>query len=241
MIPLKDTVPVRTVPVVNYSIMVVNVIVFLYELMLGKGLDKFIMKWGLVPANFFVLLNDEHIELTKMLLPFFSSMFLHAGWLHIIGNMWFLYIFGDNVEDRLGHVKYIFFYVACGLGAGLSQFMLSMNSRVPMVGASGAIAGVLGAYFLLYPRAKVLTLVPIFFFIQIIELPAFIFLLIWFIIQFFSGTASLPAIIKGKEGGGGVAWWAHIGGFLIGMLLIKIFIKKRKPPLISYPTKWEIN
>ncbi|PWT91234.1 MAG: rhomboid family intramembrane serine protease, partial [Acidobacteria bacterium] len=159
-------------------------------------------------------------------LPIFSSMFLHGGWLHVLGNMWFLYIFGDNVEDRVGHVGYIFFYLLCGICAALTQTLLSPHSAVPMVGASGAIAGILGAYFLLFPSARILTLVPIFIFIQLIEIPAFVFLIIWFLLQFLMMT---PA----QAGEGGVAFLAHIGGFIAGMVLI-FFFKKRQPQSSLY-------
>ena len=239
MIPLKDTIPSRTFPFVNYAIIALNVIVFIFELLLGKkGLEMFFLKFGLVPANFFAAWHSHNAGIVGILLPFFTCMFLHAGWLHIIGNMWFLYIFGDNIEDKLGHIKYIFFYLACGFVAGASQFVFALHSHVPMIGASGAIAGVLGAYLLLFPQSKILTLVPIVFFIQIVELPAFIFLLIWFLIQFFYGTISIGAL---SGVGGGVAWWAHIGGFIMGMVLVKVFLKRRKRTIVSYPTKWEIN
>jgi rhomboid family protein len=238
MIPLRDTIPSRTFPFMNYAIILVNVLVFIYELLLhDTQLENFFFIYGLVPDHIVTGLASHKISLA-IVLPFITCMFLHGGWLHIIGNMWFLYIFGDNVEDRLGHVKYLFFYVACGVGAGISQFLASWGSRAPMIGASGAIAGVLGAYFLLYPHARILTLLPIFIFIQIIELPAFIFLLFWMLIQFVYGTISIGALSKS---GGGTAWWAHIGGFLLGMLIIKLTVKRKRPPVVHYPTKWEIN
>jgi len=218
MIPLKDTIRSRSFPVVNYTIIAINILVFLYEFSLGHRIEPFIREYGLTPVRFFWGLNHN---LREAILPIFTSMFLHAGWLHVLGNMWFLYIFGDNVEDRVGHVGYIFFYLLCGVGAALSQTILLRDSSLPMVGASGAIAGVLGAYFLLFPHARVLTLVPIFIFIQLIEIPAFVFLLIWFLLQFLTMTPMQSAAE------GGVAWWAHIGGFLVGMFLI-FFFKKRE-------------
>jgi membrane associated rhomboid family serine protease len=143
-------------------------------------------------------------------------MFLHGGYLHIIGNMWSLYIFGDNVEDRLGHFRYLVFYLLCGLASGISHLAINWHSTLPTIGASGAIAGVMGAYFILYPKAKVLTLVPIFFFIQFIELPAFVFLGIWFLFQFISAAGT-------SAQGGGIAWWAHIGGFVFGIIFLRLF------------------
>lgn len=224
MIPLKDTIRSRSFPVVNFTIIGINVLIFLYEFSLGRQIEPFIRNWGLTPVRFFWGL---HHNLGDAIYPIFSSMFLHAGWLHVLGNMWFLYIFGDNVEDRVGHVGYIFFYLLCGVGAALSQTLLLRDSSVPMVGASGAIAGVLGAYFLLFPHARVLTLVPIFIFIQLVEIPAFVFLLIWFLLQFLTMTPMQSAAE------GGVAWWAHIGGFLVGMFLI-FFFKKREPRSTLY-------
>jgi len=154
-------------------------------------------------------------------MPFFTSMFLHAGWLHLVGNMWFLWIFADNVEDILGHFNFLIFYIACGLAASFAHFIVNLNSAVPAVGASGAIAGVLGAYIVMFPRARVLTLVPIFIFLEVVEIPAFVFLGIWFIYQFFLGMMSVGSY------GAGVAFWAHIGGFIAGVLLLNIFLKKR--------------
>jgi membrane associated rhomboid family serine protease len=218
MFPLRDTVRSRTFPFVNTTIIVINILVFLYEFALGPHLDAFISNYGLTPVRFFWGL---HHDLSDAIIPLFTSMFLHGGWLHVLGNMWFLYIFGDNVEDRVGHGKYIIFYLLCGIAAALSQALLFRNSQVPMVGASGAIAGVLGAYFLLFPKARVLTLVPIFIFLQVMEIPAVVFLIFWFLLQFIQGTfASTEA--------GGVAWWAHIGGFVAGMVLVFAF-KKREP------------
>ena len=211
MIPLRDTVPSLRVPVVNYAIIGANVLVFLYEASLGHRAEAFIMRWGLVP---------RHFALANVL----TSMFLHGGWLHLIGNMLYLYIFGDNVEDRLGHLRYLLFYFLCGFAAGGAQALANPGSSLPMVGASGAIAGVSGAYFLFYPTARVVTLVPIFLFFQVIEIPAVFFLLIWFFWQLVSGVATL-----GSEGGmGGVAFWAHIGGFVAGMLLGPV-LRGRQP------------
>ncbi len=160
-----------------------------------------------------------------VILPFFTSMFLHGGWLHLIGNMWYLWIFGDNVEDTFGHFGFLIFYMVAGIGAGTLHTILNSFSAIPTVGASGAIAGVLGAYMLLYPFARVLTLIPILFFVQIIEIPALLVLGFWFLMQFLSGAGSLAVT---DPTGGGVAWWAHIGGFVLGICLIPVFRKRRK-------------
>src|SRR5919201_2960914 len=180
MIPLRDTVPSARVPFLNWSIIAANVVVFLYEVSLGRHAEAFIYAYGLVPRDF---------EISSLV----TSMFVHGGWLHLFGNMLYLYIFGDNVEDRLGHVRYAIFYFLCGMAAGASQANTSPGSNVPMVGASGAIAGVSGAYFLFFPSARVVTLVPVFLFLQVIEIPAVFFLLAWFLWQLVSGVASLGA------------------------------------------------
>jgi membrane associated rhomboid family serine protease len=225
MIPLRDKIPSSSFPIINTILIVVNVLIFFYELSLGRELNRFIYDYGLVPAAIFSSLDSG----LDRIYPFFTSMFLHGGWFHLIGNMLFLYIFGDNVEDRMGHLKYIIFYLISGLAAAFTQIIINIYSTIPMVGASGAISGVLGAYILFFPHSRILTLVPIFFFIQIVEIPAVIFLLIWFIIQFFSGVASLAA----TQNTGGVAFWAHIGGFVVGLILSRFFQKKE-----YYRTGW---
>src|SRR4051812_151582 len=189
MIPFRDNIPSRTFPLITIAIILANVGVFLYEVSLGRAIGPFIAQYGVVPAVVFSA-GQTGTALTALALPFFTSMFLHGGWLHLIGNMWYLWIFGDNVEDRLGHFTYLIFYVLCGLGAGLVHAVLNYDMTVPSVGASGAIAAVLGAYVISYPSARVLTLLPIFIFIQIIEIPAVFFLGFWFIMQFFSGAAA---------------------------------------------------
>lgn len=217
MIPIRDTIPSRSFPIVNAMLIAVNILVFFYELSLGSHLPRFINYYGLVPASF-----TATDPTGFRIYPLFTFMFLHGGWLHIIGNMLYLYIFGDNVEDRIGHFKYLFFYLIIGLISALSQALANLHSTIPMIGASGSIAGVLGAYILYFPRAKVLALLPIFFFIQIVEIPAVAFLLFWFVIQFFSGIASLAV----TQSGGGVAFWAHVGGFIAGFFLARPFEKK---------------
>lgn len=221
MIPLRDNVPSQTVPIVNISLLMFNVLVFLYELALRSSLDEFIRVFGLVPLKFFYLRETYPGNIIEAFLPFLTTMFLHGGWLHILGNMLFLWIFGDNVEDRLGHWRYLVFYLLCGIAASVTQVYTHPESGIPMVGASGAIAGVLGAYLLLYPKARVLTLVPIFIFASVIEIPALLFLGFWFLIQFLSGVFSLGVGVQT-----GVAWWAHIGGFVAGIVVIIVCPKR---------------
>ena len=227
MIPLKDTIPARTYPVINISVIVINCLVFFYEMSLGEDLNGFIQSYGAVPRRIFLIEREESLGLFSSFPQLFTSMFLHGGWLHIGGNMLYLWIFGDNVEDRLGHLRYLVFYISCGVLACMTQILLYPSSPIPVVGASGAIAGVLGAYFLLYPLARVVTLVPILFFFTVVEIPAFAFLFFWIAIQFASGTAALSSY--SAQLGGGVAWWAHIGGFISGMALLYFLKHFRKP------------
>ena len=208
-----------------------NIAVFIYELSLDEALEPFIFQFGVIPA-LVASWPQSQLPFLAVTIPFLTSMFLHGGWLHLIGNIWYLWIFGDNVEDRLGHLSFLLFCLLCGIGAGVVHTILNISSTVPSVGASGAIAGVLGAYIVSYPFARVLTLVPIFVFIQVIEIPALIVLGMWFVMQFFYGTASLAATTGGE--GGGVAWWAHVGGFVIGMLLIGLFPRKDQPRYDHY-------
>jgi membrane associated rhomboid family serine protease len=222
MIPLKDTVLSRTFPVVNITLITVNCLVFLYELSLGPDLSLFIDRYSIIPSRFFQHHFFNADVMSGMITPLFSFMFLHGGWLHIVGNMLYLWIFGDNVEDRMGHFGYLIFYIICGMTSGLVQLFISPASRLPIVGASGAIAGVMGAYLLLYPFARVVTLFFFVIFIEVIHIPAFFFLGFWFMLQFFSGSFSLA----GQEGG--VAWWAHVGGFLSGVLLVVPFSRRKK-------------
>jgi membrane associated rhomboid family serine protease len=217
MIPLKDLTPRSTFPVVTLALIAVNVAVFFHEVSLPPhAAAQFISTYAMVPARLSLALSSSpQVTLGDALLPLFTSMFLHGGWLHIIGNMWFLWIFGDNVEDRLGHVPYLFFYIVCGLGAGAAQLFFEWGSKVPSLGASGAISGVLGAYLVFFPGSQILTLVPLFIFWFTARLPAVLFIGLWFLIQFLSGLESLTM----AQAVGGVAWWAHIGGFLLGLVL----------------------
>jgi len=199
----------------------VTTVAFLYELRLpDKALATFINDYGLVPARFTGAAFIEGPRYAGLV----TAMFLHGGWLHFLGNMWFLWIFGDNIEDHLGHGRFLVFYLASGILAGLAQVIASPSSPVPMIGASGAIAGVMGAYLVLYPRARVLTLIPIFFFISLYEIPAIFFLGIWFLIQVWSGTAS-----SAMGSTGGVAFWAHTGGFIAGILVLGLMGGWRRP------------
>lgn len=222
MIPIRDKTPSRTFPFVNITIIIINSTIFIYELSLGEQMNSFLDSFAIKPARIVWLLNNDPLNLPALISPFFSSMFIHGGWLHIIGNMWYLWIFGDNIEDRVGHVRYLFFYLICGFGAGLTHVYFNPSSEVPTVGASGAIAGIMGAYLMLYPMGKVLTLVPLFFFITFFEVPALFFLGFWIVLQFIQGTLSHTF----QQDVGGVAWWAHLGGFVIGALLIFIFKKR---------------
>jgi rhomboid family protein len=226
MIPLRDRNPSGIFPTVTLALIVVNTIVFLYEVSLGPGVGAFIKHFSLVPALVTGNLRYGTVTFSDTVAPFFTSMFLHGGWLHLISNMWFLWIFGDNVEDTLGPVRFILFYFLCGLAAALTHFAVQPESALPVLGASGAIAGVLGAYAVLYPGARVVTLVPIFFFLQIMELPAVIMIGYWFVLQILSGSLEAVSPMRG----GGTAWWAHVGGFLAGMALI-LLMKPRKVSL----------
>ena len=208
MIPLRDSQPSRTFPAVTVWLIVLNVVVFLFEWSLEPfSLNHFVSTYGIVPANF-------------GLYSLVTSMFLHGGWMHLIGNMWFLWIYGDNIEDILGRGRFVAFYVGCGVVAGLVHLFFNAESRIPTVGASGAIAGVMGAYMVMYPHARITTLLPIIIFFTTVEVPAWLILVYWFVLQIFSGVGELAATTGVQQGG--VAWFAHIGGFLAGALLIKL-------------------
>jgi membrane associated rhomboid family serine protease len=210
MIPLRDVIPSRTTPGVTITLIVINVLVFLFQLSLTeRGQDAFISAFGLVPAYF-------------SFLTVLTSMFVHGGIAHIAGNMLFLWIFGDNVEDRLGHGRFLFFYLLCGFVAAFAQTALNADSVVPMVGASGAIAGVMGAYLVLYPHSRVLMLFP--FPVFLFELPAIVFLGMWFFVQFLNGIGQLP-VFQQDQISGGVAFWAHVMGFVAGLVLV-VFMKR---------------
>jgi membrane associated rhomboid family serine protease len=209
MIPLRDVIPSRTTPYVTIALVVLNSLIFLYQWSLGDQGNAFVETFGLIPAYF-------------SWGTVFTSMFLHGGILHVAGNMLYLWIFGDNVEDRMGHGRFIVFYLLCGIAAALAQTLSVPDSTVPMVGASGAIAGVMGAYFILYPHSRIVTLVTLLIFWQVMEIPAIVLLGFWFVMQFLSGVGSI-ATATGREAGGGIAFWAHIAGFAAGVIGVFLF------------------
>jgi membrane associated rhomboid family serine protease len=220
VIPLKDMTPRRSVPVVTLLLIAVNIIVFVHQITLpASASDAFIGTYALTPYKVQLALAGHRYTLTQAIVPIFTSMFLHGGFLHILGNMWFLWIFGANVEDRMGAGTYLLFYLICGLGSNISQLAFSWGSHVPSLGASGAISGVLGAYIVFFPGSKILTLVPLFIIWFMARIPAVIFIGLWFIVQFLSGLVSVGA--PGAANTGGVAWWAHVGGFVLGVLLAR--------------------
>ncbi len=242
MLPFRDHNPSGTVPYVTLALIVVNLAVFVVEMRQGERIDEFVEQYGLKPARVFGWREPPRRSRWPFILPsgpvaykvpvwatFFTSMFLHGGWLHLLGNMWYLWLFGDNVEDRMGHLKFLIFYLVCGLAAALAQLGAMAATRVSlmqgggvMIGASGAIAGVLGAYIVAFPKARISTLMFIWFYYGVVDLPAYVVLGFWFVLQLFSGASALMVAHTG-----GVAWWAHIGGFVAGMLLLGLF---QKPP-----------
>jgi len=237
MIPLRDNIPSSRRPVVTYTIIAVNIVAFLLELATGPQMPQFITAFGFIPARFFAMWEAHPERYLALYLPFLTTMFLHGGWLHLIANMWTLFIFGDNVEDRLGRGRYLVFYLACGVAGTLLHTVLSPNSWVPLVGASGAIAGVMGAYFLLFRRSMVLVFIPFFFVAPIVEVPAYVFLGVWFLLQFFSGAFSILGPRAAQTGG--VAFWAHVGGFAAGVVLILLLSRIRLLPRSRLPEEDE--
>lgn len=220
MIPLKTTIPTRKIPFITIVLILVNIIVFLYEISLQSQVNNLLQVAAVIPARYFV---QETVSLTYFW-PLFSSMFLHGSWMHLISNIWFLWIFGCGIEDRMGHINFLIFYLLCGIIANIVHIFINANSLIPVIGASGAIAGVLGAYMFLFPSSRVTTLVPIFFFISIVRIPAFFFLGYWFFLQFLNGLATIGQ----TRHIGGIAWWVHIGGFISGILLLLAFVKRRR-------------
>jgi len=218
MIPIRDEIPTRRVPVVNYLLIAVNILVFIMMWMAGSSQESLVYQFAMIPSNF-----ADGVGLGDVF-DIFTSMFMHAGIVHIAGNMLYLWIFGDNIEDRLGHVQYLIFYLVGGVVAALAHFITNSGSQIPTVGASGAIAAVLGAYLVLYPRSRIVTFIPLGFFMRLTMVPAIIVLGMWFILQLFSGVMTI-----GASDVGGVAFWAHIGGFVAGVVMALLFIPKRKP------------
>jgi rhomboid family protein len=231
MFPLSDHLPRRTTPVINYLLIATNIFMFLWELSLGPNIERALFGVAFIPARFWYSPDLANI------FTVFVSMFLHGGWIHLGGNMLYLWIFGDNVEDRLGHTKYLLFYFICGIIATIAHAVVNPASRIPSIGASGAIAGVLGGYIVMFPRARVTTLIPIFVFITVREIPAVVVLGLWFVLQLFIGTASLS--VAGGEEAGGVAVFAHIGGFIAGMILVIVMggLRRRAEPA-TYNDFW---
>ncbi|MCS7337770.1 MAG: rhomboid family intramembrane serine protease [Verrucomicrobiae bacterium] len=215
MFPLRDSIRSRTFPVVTFTLIVANAVVFLWELTLGRRLDEALIKLSIIPVRYTVREVAALYTPAEQILPFFTSMFLHGGWIHIIGNMWVLWIFGDNIEERLGRLRYLALYFLGGFVAALMHIFTNPTSGVPTIGASGAVAAIMGAYFRFYPFARVEAVIPPFFFGPTVVLPAVLFLGLWFVLQFYSGALSLIA----PTGFGGVAWWAHVGGFLFGAVI----------------------
>jgi hypothetical protein len=223
MIPLRDETPTHRTPIINYLFIALNVIVFIFQIMLGSENQSIVYQFALIPAQFTSGIGIGDIT------DIFTSMFMHGGIAHIGGNMLYLWIFGDNVEDRMGHGRYILFYIIGGVVASLAHIFTNPNSQIPTVGASGAIAAVLGAYLIMYPQSRVLTLIPLGFFMRLTMLPAAIVLGLWFVLQLFQGVLTL-----GGPDVGGVAFWAHIGGFVAGVVLAKLFAKPRQPDYSRY-------
>jgi membrane associated rhomboid family serine protease len=225
MIPLTDTIRSRHFPLMTWLLLLINAAVFAFELGLSNGaLNQWVSTFALVPGRWANMPG-------WFALTVFTSMFMHAGWWHFLSNMWILFIFGDNVEDRMGPLSFLGFYLVSGVAAALAQVLISPFSMMPVLGASGAIAGVMGAYFLLYPRARVVTVIPILIFPWIVHVPAVLFLGLWFVGQLFSGVAAVGAV-------SGVAWWAHIGGFAFGLLGLRAFLRRPRPrDMIIYPTE----
>ena len=240
MFPIRDSIPTVHPAVMTRFLIVATSLVFVFELTLsGPAVESLFYLFGIVPARF------THPEWAARIglpiheyWPFLTSMFLHAGWLHVIGNLWTLWIFGDNVEDRMGPVRFLLFYLVCGVFSGVVHWFASPDATVPTVGASGAIAGVLGAYFILFPTSRVIVLLPIFFWPFFFELPAVAFLLFWFLVQFFSGTLAMA----GPGQVGGIAWWAHVGGFAAGVLLHRFFLsgtgREPHPDELGFLAAW---
>ncbi len=229
MIPLRDNVPSRSLPLINWILIAVNAVVFIHQTELRpQALQAFINTYGMVPAH----LSQFHPSTWT---PLLTAAFLHGSWFHLISNRWVLFIFGDNVEDRMGHGAYLVFYVLGGIFANLLQALVLPTSQVPSIGASGAIAAVLGGYFLLYPRARIVTVILIIIYPWIVEISAFIFLGFWFLLQLYSGFQALS--IPGSANAGGVAWWAHVGGFLFGMATVYLFARRPRPE-VEFNRHW---
>jgi membrane associated rhomboid family serine protease len=235
MLPLKDTIRSYTFPLINWILIGLNAIVFLFEISLSPGeLDQLVLRYGVIAERFNFSDPASLLADPSALITLFTHLFLHGGWFHFLSNMWILYIFGDNVEDRMGSGRYLAFYLLSGLAAAFTQILFTPGSAIPAIGASGAIAGVLGAYLLMFPRSRVITFIPIFLLPWFVDIPAVFYLGIWFISQLFSGITAL-----GSVDAGGVAWWAHIGGFVFGMIAYRLFTQRRHPAFTrTYPDEY---
>jgi membrane associated rhomboid family serine protease len=227
VLPLHDDIPARRFPAVTVGLIALNVLLFLWELQLGPRAEQALLQFTLIPVRYTDPAIASHFSWFEQLLPFLSSMFLHGGWLHLLGNLWILWIFGDNVEDRLGQGRYLLLYLSGGIAAAVLHIVTNLSSHVPTLGASGAIAAVMGAYFRFFPHARVIVVIPPFIFGPYLNLPAVMFLGFWFLLQLLSGTLEL-----GRVGNvGGVAWWAHVGGFLFGAGIC--LFARRIPPVLE--------
>jgi membrane associated rhomboid family serine protease len=229
-IPINDHIRRRTFWFSTLLLILANVVVFLFELSLGPNLNKLVFLFGIVPARYTTVQGLAHVGLAGFFVPIFASMFLHGGWLHLIGNMLFLFVFGRSIEDRYGHFGFLLLYFLSGLAAAITHIIINAGSTIPTIGASGAIAGVLGAYAVCYPRARISTLIFLIFFFWRVEIPALFLLGFWFLIQFITGYQML-AIQTAT--GGGVAWWAHVGGFMMGIFLVIVMRPKRRGPMVE--------
>jgi len=229
-LPLTDHIRRRSFWFITLALLIANVWVFFFELAQGRGINRLVSLYGIVPARYITRFGFAKLTVAGFLVPIFTSMFLHGGWLHLLGNMLFLFVFGRSVEDRYGHFKFLFLYFLSGFAGAILHIILNAGSRMPSIGASGAIAGVLGAYFVSFPRARITTLIFLIFFFWTIELPAILVLGYWFLIQFVTGYQMLA--IQSATGGG-VAWWAHVGGFMTGLALAVVFRPVQRGPVIE--------
>jgi membrane associated rhomboid family serine protease len=233
MFPIRDNILNKRFPSVTWGLIILNGIIFLLEISIPEDiLQGILYLLGLVPARYS---SPQWAQIHGLpfdhYLSFLTNMFLHGGWVHIIGNMWFLYLFGSGVEDRLGHGRFLIFYLLAGIGASVIYYLFAIHTKVPVMGASGAIAGVMGAYLVMFPQAKILTLIMIFFYPLFVEISAFFYIGFWFLIQLFSGTLALSS----QAAEGGVAWWGHVGGFIAGVVLLPFFRTKKGLPRKRYP------
>jgi membrane associated rhomboid family serine protease len=229
-IPLHDHIRRQTFWYFTLGLIILNILAFLFELTLGTDLNRLVFLFGIIPARYTVPAVAVHTPAGGLVVPIFTSMFLHGGWLHLLGNMLFLFVFGRSMEDRFGHLRFLLIYFLGGLAGALLHIVLNAGSPVPTIGASGAIAGVLGAYFISYPGARITTLIPVLFFFWTVELPAILLLGYWFLLQFLSGF-QMQAIQSATHGG--VAWWAHVGGFVMGIVLALILPPRRRRPVVE--------